>query len=157
MSLPARFALWICIAAVSMAACAEPEAPSPEPAPPGASALAAAVDAHVAAIGARDLDALLATVTARDSLTLIFPDGTVLPTRQDYVDFHTGWFADSTWTMALQPVSTTVREGLGVALLRTTYTDASGPRDAMLALTFAPEAGAWRLVFDQNTRIVEGS
>ena len=144
----------LALAAVLLAACADAGSPA---AAPSAADLSATVDAHIAAIGARDLDALLETVTTRDSLTLIFPDGTILPTRQAYVDFHTAWFADSTWTMELRPVSTTVRGGLGVALLRTTYTDAAGPRDGVLALTFAPEAGAWRLVFDQNTRVAGGS
>ena len=138
---------------VLLAACAEPS-PSASPAPSVAD-LAATVGAHTAAIDARDLDALMATVTAGDSLTLIFPDGTTLLTREQYRDFRVGWFANSSWTMAMQPVSQTVRDGLGVALLRTTYTDAAGPRGAMLALTFAPEDGAWRLVFDQNTRISE--
>ena len=140
--------------ALVLAACADP-APPPPPGPTAAD-LTATVDAHAGAIDARDLDALMATVTDGDSLTLIFPDGTTLLTRDQYRDFHVGWFADSSWTMAMQPVSQTVRDGLGVALLRTTYTDAAGPRDAMLALTFAPEDGAWRLVFDQNTRVVEG-
>ena len=145
------------LAAVLLAACAEapPETPPEAPPAPTAADLTATVDAHAAAIGARDLDALMATVTASDSLTLIFPDGTTLFTREQYRDFHVGWFADSSWTMAMRPVSQTVRDGLGVALLRTTYTDAAGPRGAMLALTFAPEDGAWRLVFDQNTRISE--
>ena len=147
----------LCLA-VALAACAEPPPPPPPAAPasPGAAALAATVDAHVAAIGARDLDALLATVTARDTLTLVFPDGAVLPTRQAFVDFHRAWFADTSWTMTLRPVSSTVRDGLGIALLETTYTDAAGPRDAVLALTFADEDGAWRLVFDQNTRVAAG-
>ena len=142
------------LAAVLLAACTD----APPEAPPGPTAadLADTVDAHAAAIGARDLDALMATVTDGDSLTLIFPDGTTLFTREQYRDFHVGWFADSTWTMDLRPVAQTVRDGLGIALVQTTYTDAAGPRDAMLALTFADEDGDWRLVFDQNTRIVEG-
>ena len=114
------------------------------------------VAAHIAAIQARDLDALLATVTTGDSLTLIFPQGTTFHTRQEYVDFHEEWFADTGWSMEIEPVSSTVRGDLGIALVRTTYTDDAGPRQAMLALTFAHGRDGWRLVFDQNTRIVEG-
>jgi ketosteroid isomerase-like protein len=113
------------------------------------------VAAHVAAIEARDLDALLATVTTGDSLTLIFPQGTTFHTRQEYVDFHREWFTDTGWRMEMEPISTTVHGDLGIALVRTTYTDDAGPRQAMLALTFAHGHDGWRLVFDQNTRIVE--
>lgn len=79
----------------------------------------------------------------------------MLRSRQEYIDFHRDWFADDGWTMELEPVSTTIRNGLGVALLRYTYTDDQPPRDALLALTFAVEQDGWRLVFDQNTRIAQ--
>jgi ketosteroid isomerase-like protein len=113
------------------------------------------VRAHIAAIKARDLDALMRTVTTHDSLTVIFPGGETIHTRDQYVAFHRTWFADTTWTMDLRHESFTIRSDFGVALLRTTYTDAAGPRQALLSLTFAREPGGWRLVFDQNTRVVQ--
>lgn len=48
------------------------------------------LDAHLAAIQAHDLRALLATVTSGNELTLIFPDGEKLDSRQQYVDFRIG-------------------------------------------------------------------
>lgn len=113
------------------------------------------VAAHTAAIQERDLDALVATVTTGDSLPVIFPEGIMIQTRQEYIDFHRDWFADDTWTMELEPVSTTLGDGFGVALLRSTYTDDEPSRKALLALTFARERDGWRLVFDQNTRIAQ--
>jgi ketosteroid isomerase-like protein len=111
--------------------------------------------AHIDAIRNRDLKALTDTITAGDSLTLIFPNGTITNTRQEYVDFHRKWFADQDWKMQLEPVSLLVRSDLGTALLRTTYTDAAASRQGLLSLTFAREQGEWRLVFDQNTRIAD--
>ena len=145
-----RLAALACL--VLAAGCAAPADEAPAAAP---EAFAAVAEAHVAAIAARDLDALLETITEHDSLTLVFPDGTTLHTRQQYVDFHAAWFDDPAWTMDVRPVARVVRPGLAIAHLRTTYTDAAGPRDAVLALTFADEGGAWRLVFDQNTRVAE--
>jgi ketosteroid isomerase-like protein len=110
--------------------------------------------AHVEAVQNRDLDALIKTITEGEHLTLIFPDGTTYSTRQEYLDFHREWFADTSWTMEMEPVSLLVRGDLGIALMRTTYTDQAGPRQALLSLTFSQEEGQWRLVFDQNTRIV---
>ncbi|MGH8496520.1 MAG: YybH family protein [Gammaproteobacteria bacterium] len=111
------------------------------------------VAAHIEAIESRDLDALLATITGGDRLTLIFPDATTTHTRREYVDFHREWFADEGWTMEFEPVSSLVHGDLGIALVRTTYTDATGSRGTVLALTFHRENAGWRLVFDQNTRI----
>lgn len=152
-----RYALLsVCLLA---AACATPErtaSPSLSDTDPDTDLFRSTVAAHVEAIQGRDLDGLLATVTAGDRLTLIFPDGTTSHTRQEYVDFHRGWFADDGWAMEFEPVSVLVRSGVGVALMRTTYTDDAGSRRGMLALTFSHEAGRWVLVFDKNTRIVDG-
>ncbi len=111
------------------------------------------LSAHVTAIQNRDLDALLATVTTGDSLVLIFPSGTMTTTRQEYADFHRRWFADSEWTMHFEPVSHLLGGELGIVLLRTEYRSASGSWNGLLTLTFRHEAGRYRLVFDQNTRV----
>jgi ketosteroid isomerase-like protein len=111
--------------------------------------------AHVNAVRNRDLDALIKTITAGDNLTLIFPNGKTTHTRQAYIDFHREWFAEQGWTMQMEPVSVQSSDELRVALMRTTYTDASGSRQGLLALTFAREQGQWRLVFDQNTRLAD--
>jgi len=111
--------------------------------------------AHVDAVQKRDLNGLLDTITAGDRLALIFPNGTMTDTRQAYVDFHRKWFAEKGWTMQMEPVSVLVRSDLGLALMRTTYTDEAGSRQGLLTLTFAREQGRWRLVFDQNTRITQ--
>lgn len=109
---------------------------------------------HIDAIKSRNLDGLLATITEGEELTLIFPNGSTLYTRQEYIDFHIAWFADENWTMEIEPISYTVRGDYAVVLTRTTYTDDAGSRQAMLAMSFSQENGTWRLVFDQNTRIV---
>lgn len=149
------------IMAIAISACApipdaaEPvTAPAEIPAPP----LRDAVETHLAAIPERDLDALLATVTTGNELTLIFPEGEKLDTRQQYVDFHKEWFADDSWKFQGEIVDLIEAPGLGHALVRYRYdaTNADGsPRSNInwLALTFALQQGQWRLVFDQNTRI----
>ena len=119
-------------------------------------ALQATIQDHLDAIQNRDLDALLETVTTGERLTLIFPDGTLYETRAEYVAFHQEWFADEGWTMTFEPVRTVESPGLATVLVRTTYED-DGPasrRYGYLALTFADGGDGWRLVMDQNTRIV---
>jgi ketosteroid isomerase-like protein len=110
-----------------------------------------ALQAHFDAIQSRDLDAFKATVTQEPELTLIFPDGEILTTREAVIDLHREWFADKGWTWDPEVVATTVGSDLAYALVRYTYTDDSAQRQNWLSLVFRLEDGVWRLVRDQNT------
>lgn len=109
-----------------------------------------------------DGDALLPTLTTGNDLVMIAPNGFKLDTRQQYVDFHRQWFATNDGGK-LEPeiVHLIESSSLGHALIRYRYTskDSAGKEHVVvswLALTFALEEGAWRLVFDQNTAIEGG-
>jgi len=117
------------------------------------------LDRHLAAINARDLDALLDTVTRKPALTTILPDGRVLETRDQYRSLHVEWFAERDWRMVFDVQD--VREFGQIGIARVKYDsqarNAGGgydsKRSALLSLVFAREDGAWRLVYDQNTVI----
>jgi uncharacterized protein (TIGR02246 family) len=121
--------------------------------------LRATLDTHLAAINARDLDALLSTVTTGEQLTLILPNGKVLRTREEYRKLHVDWFGESDWRMQFDVDSLHEFGDVGVALVkyRSQTKQADGnyetKREAWLSLTFARENGRWRLVYDQNTVI----
>ena len=114
---------------------------------------------HLAAIAARDMNALLPTLTRGPDLTMIAPNGAKLDTRQQYVDFHRRWFAaKDDGRLESEIVRLIESPSLGHALIRSRYTskgeDGRTQTSATwLALTFALERGTWRLVFDQNTAI----
>ncbi|UHQ23945.1 SgcJ/EcaC family oxidoreductase [Lysobacter sp. 5GHs7-4] len=121
--------------------------------------LQATLDAHLAAINARDLDALLATVTRGERLTLILPNGQVLDTREQFRALHVDWFAERDWRMRFEIRSLRELGDVGVALVKyeSQALQADGSfqtrRNAWLSLVFAKEADGWRLVYDQNTVI----
>lgn len=121
----------------------------------------ATLDRHVAAIAARDLAAIEATITRTPDMVLIFPDGTRYTTRAQFLDFHRAWFADPCWTMTLELVTRWHGADYGYGLYRTAFDpDGAGPaapRAAYLSLGFQLEDGEWRLVHDQNTRIAESA
>lgn len=118
-----------------------------------------AVERHLAAVSARNMDALLPTLTSGDALPMIAPNGHKFDTRQQYIDFHKQWFAaPDGGKLVAQIVSVTESPALSHALIKYRYTskDATGQQqstDCWLTLTFALENGSWRLVFDQNTLI----
>ncbi len=126
---------------------------SPAPPPP----FRAAVEAHLAAISARDMDRLIPMLTGGNDLTMIAPNGYKFDTRQQYIDFHRQWFATKDeGKLAAEIVRLIESPALGHALIKYRYTskDKAGEAqvtDSWLTLTFALAYGSWRLVFDQNT------
>lgn len=128
----------------------------PPAAPPPS--FAEALWVHLDAIRAHDLDALTPTLTTRDSLVLIFPDGSMVRSRETFLDIHREWFADDSWRIDFEVLDTTETDRMAVATLRWTLTDDTprSGRQALLSLTFALEAGEWRLVHDQNTGLPFG-
>ena len=152
-----RLLIGIVVGSLMVTAALAATLPSKTAAPP----FRAAVEVHLAAISARNLDALLPTLTSGTELPMIAPNGVKFDTRQQYIDFHKQWFAaPDNGKLEAQIVSTTESAMLSHALIKYRYTtkDAAGkPQSTVswLALTFALEKGSWRLVFDQNTLIAD--
>lgn len=127
-------------------------------APLGAEASLDAVFAeHIRAVQARDLAALEGTITSGDSLTLILPNGVQTATRRAYVDFHREFFAAKTWTIQFEPVSRAVGADFAVLTTKSLYQDTVDGKPyrsrSWVTFTFHKEAGQWRLIHDQNTRL----
>lgn len=135
------------IGTLLLMACSAAEKPRPD--------FRAALDAHLAAISAKDLDAYKRTVTSGEDLYLIFPDGSAIETTEGVFAFHQEWFEDSNWRMEPEVMKVMEGEDMSAALLKYDYRDTpeGEPRSAWLVLIFKLEDGEWRLVHDQNTRI----
>jgi ketosteroid isomerase-like protein len=139
--------LLLMLACATLAACAAPAPQRPD--------FRAALDAHLGAIAAKDLAAFAPTLTSRDDLMVIFPNGETIETTAGVVDFHREWFADDQWRMDPEVVKIIEGDDLSTALLKYAYRDAPDgePRSSWLVLVFKLENGEWRLVHDQNTKI----
>ena len=124
-----------------------------EPAPPP---FQEALDAHFNSILTRDIEAYKLTLTKSDALPMIFPDGSYMPTRAEVEEFHTNWFKDKNWRMNFEEVTRIVGKDIASVLVRTAFQDTpdGAPRFAYLNLLFQLQDGEWRLIHDQNTRIM---
>ena len=123
----------------------------------------ATLQKHLQAIQQRDLVALEKTLTRSEDLYLFLPNGTLLTTRTEFLDFHREFFAGTTWTQRMDPLRTVYTPTLATVAFHTRYDDSDGPdgkpyfSESYLTLTFARQNGRWGLVQDQNTRIKFGS
>jgi ketosteroid isomerase-like protein len=136
--------------ALLVAGCATVQAPN-------APSLQLQVERHIAAIEARNLNEIEATITAGEDLLLILPSGKMSRSRADYMTFHRSLFGNEQWAMTFEPVHLQTTGDYGHALYRVTFDgDGAGPAPpspAFLSLGFRLENGEWRLVHDQNTAI----
>ena len=139
------------IAMMACAACAKAEKPRPDFRP--------ALDAHLAALTAKDLDAYKSTITSGDDLMIIFPEGEVIEPTNSVLKFHEEWFQDSDWRMDLEVQKIMEGADMAAALLKYDFRDTADgePRSAWLMLLFKLENGEWRLIHDQNTRIKQNT
>lgn len=113
---------------------------------------------HLDAITNRDLEALEPTVG--ESMTLIFPSGSIRRGKDAFMAFHEGWFQDPNWQQPYTVTDVTV-EGCRTAWALVDYRYESLADDGtvessshnMFALTWTFDGGRWLAIADQNTRL----
>lgn len=115
------------------------------------------LSAHLTSIQSRDLDGYIKTISQKSDITMIFPDGSMLNNRDSIIAMHREWFASKTWVFNYTVEETIIKEDYAIALLAINYHDVDKqgkPIEAnnLLSLIFENQGGAWRLIFDQNTR-----
>ena len=113
-----------------------------------------ALNRHLAAIGARDLDGYLATL--HPDVSLITPNGTLLTGLEEVAKFHRDWFGDPDWSWELDLRRTVTAGDAGLAIFAADYHDLDGqgvPYDLsyLLTLVFVRHGAQWLLLHDQNT------
>jgi ketosteroid isomerase-like protein len=113
------------------------------------------LDEHLAAIRARDLTRLAATVSTR-GVRLVTAQGEVSTDPDRFLALHADWFRATTWSIATRLLHAHEGTDLATCLLALEYRDdppGGTPirEDSVLGLVFALEDGRWVLVQDQNT------
>lgn len=117
------------------------------------------LDYHLKSISGRDLKGIDATVA--DSVTLIFPDGDLLKTKKNFLEFHINWFKDMNWEMSTQVLQSKEELQLAYALVKyqlTGYTEdhkIKSKSTTYLLLIFEKQKEGWKLIHDQNTKVMK--
>ena len=96
--------------------------------------------------------------TVDDSITMIFPDGEIMYTKEKFLDFNEAWFKKK-WEIISEVISTTVESNIAYALVRYHYyrvnpdgTDKPVSNIYQL-LIFKKRKNKWTLLHNQHTRI----
>ena len=113
----------------------------------------AALDEHLAALCARDVERFAATVG--DDAAVVNGAGEVTRGTAAVLQAHADWFrASEPWTFAYDVVLTRETASSGLALIDVTYrhTPDVEPSRFLLSLVFERDgSGAFKFVYDQNT------
>jgi ketosteroid isomerase-like protein len=115
------------------------------------------LEKHLQALREKNIDAFLETVPQTGEFSLILPNGKLLNTAEEFVEFNQDWFGDPDWSMKIDIVRQMVGEEIGFALLDVIYSDRDREGKAIqksfyLNLIFQRDAsGQWLLTHDQNT------
>ena len=113
---------------------------------------AQALDEHLAAIAARDIERFAATVSRSPDARVIGPDGTAIVGGDAIVAAHRGWFeSEKAWTFTPRVVLERAGDTLAFALLDVDYHEGGTQRRFSLCVVFARDDGSGKLFYDQNT------
>lgn len=114
---------------------------------------------HLDAIQNRSFKELEPTIA--DDVSLIYPDGTSMDSKEKFLEFHKDWFKLKNWQWQGNILKTESSDSLGYGLVQYRYTenDSTGntvyESNAYLILVFRNSKDGWQLVHDQNTKILD--
>ena len=127
--------------------------PATPPAPVTAVTFREALDEHLGALQARDVERFAATLG--DDAAVVDGAGIIKRGTGEVLRSHAEWFAmPEPWAFAYEIVFTRDTPSSGLALIDCTYrhTPDAEPARFLLSLVFERDAdGAFKFVYDQNT------
>ena len=114
-----------------------------------------ALEAHLAAIANRDIEAFKAHLTQGDTLYTVVQNGHAFTTPAELVAVHEQWFKDPNWTWSGTVVHKVVGEDMAMAVVRYAYqaNPQTPPFQTWLVYVFQLQDGSWRIIHDQNTAV----
>src|SRR5690606_19330616 len=114
---------------------------------------------HLDAVENRNIKKLGPTVGKE--VMMIGPDGHVMESKTQFMEFHRNWFKMDHWQWKAKILETKSNDSMGYGLVKYRYTekDSTGAQvyqsDSYLLLVFQNSGKGWQLVHDQNTRIAK--
>ncbi len=110
---------------------------------------------HLESLQERKLDDYLKTVCL-DKVLVIMPNGNLINSGDQFIEFHKDWFADTNWEMECEIMKIAEGTELAYTLIEVLYKDCDKDGNPIsmnyfLNLIFKKIDDRWLLIHDQNT------
>ena len=76
---------------------------------------------HLNAVSEKNIDKLIATLPPDSNFLFILPNSSPTKLSKDFIEFHTEWFKDASWTFEPKIITTNISEDMGIALVEVLY------------------------------------
>ena len=113
---------------------------------------------HLDAISGRSMEGVKATIGGGESFELLLQGSEVLKGEQAFIDYHTEWFQDTTWTLDAKIISEEIGSELAAFTTEVMYRepDRDGePYFNKMHVTYvlAERGGEWKVIKDHACSI----
>ena len=117
---------------------------------------------HLNAVTEKNLKKLKSTLSPEGDFLLILPNGEPSRTTTDFIDMHTEWFQDTSWTFDTKIVYTNIVENMGIALVEIMYQEPNRngrPYFNKMAVTYCLKKNydVWYVIADHASTIEKTS
>ena len=118
----------------------------------------AIVQKHLDAVSHKDLIALKSTMSPSGKMQLIMPGAEILNSVDEFMDMHTEWFQDTTWSFKTKILNTEVDDNLGIAITEIIYSEPERdgqPYFNRMVVSYALEKtnGQWYIIKDHASSV----
>ena len=117
---------------------------------------------HLDAIVNRDLETLKTTMSPTGKMTLIMQGTEIINTVDSFINFHEGWFQDSSWSMESKIIKTEIGNSIGLAVTESMYREPQ--RDGkpyynrmIVSYVLERKNGNWYIINDHASSIVKST
>lgn len=81
----------------------------------------ATLQKHLDAVSNKDIATLKSTLSPEGKMQLILPRSEISNSVDSFLDYHTEWFQDTSWTFETKILNTEIGNTLGLAIVETMY------------------------------------
>ena len=118
----------------------------------------ALLEKHLEAVANKDLETLKSTLSPEGKMQFMLPSSEIMIGVDKYVEFHTEWFKDTTWTFETKILNSDVAPRIGIFITEQIYKESERdgkPYFNRMAVSYGLEKyeGQWYVITDHCTSI----
>ena len=113
---------------------------------------------HLNAVSEKNIEKLITTLPPDSNFLFILPNSSPTISSKDFIEFHTEWFKDTSWTFETKIIATNIEEKMGIALVEVLYKEPERngkPYFNKMSVSYALKKilGKWYVIKDHASSI----